>query len=50
MADNGLGIGMLVMGVGEIGALLHKQSESALAKPILIAVDQICPQSVDGDL
>jgi hypothetical protein len=50
MPRDGFGIGMLVMGVGEIGSLLYKESKSALAKTIFIAVDKVGSKSIDGNL
>ena len=50
MADDGLGIGMLVMGIGVDGSLTQQNTETIFAKTILITVDQVGTQPIDGDL
>jgi hypothetical protein len=41
MADDGFGVGMLVMGIGLHGSFIDHESEPALAKTLFIAVDQV---------
>ena len=50
MADDGLGVGVPVMGVLEDGALLVQVAEAALAEAIVDAARQVAAQLVDGDL
>ena len=50
VSNDSPGIGILIMSIGEMSALLHKELESALAKTIFITVDQIGSKSINGDL
>ncbi|WP_242475483.1 hypothetical protein [Thiohalocapsa halophila] len=49
MTDDGLGVGVLVMGVGVVDALLHQVGEAAVAEQVRIPVWQIAAQGVDGN-
>jgi hypothetical protein len=50
VADDGLGVGVLVVGVGVVDTLVHQVAEAAVAEQVCIAVGQIAAQGVDGDL
>jgi len=50
VADDGLGVGVLVVGVGVVHALVHQVAEAAVTEQVCIAPGQIAAQGVDGNL
>lgn len=50
VADNGFGVGILIVGIGVIDALSQQVVKSSLAKTGAVAVDQISTQAIDGNL
>ena len=50
MADDGLGIGVLVMRVLIMNTLFHQVTKTALAKPLGMAHRLVAAQLVHGDL
>jgi hypothetical protein len=50
MANNGLGIRVLVMSIGVVDTLTHQVAEPAIAEHMSIAPRQIATQRIDGNL
>ena len=50
VADDGLGVGVLVVGVGVVHALVHEIAEPAVTVQVGVAPGQIAAQRVDRDL
>jgi hypothetical protein len=50
VSNNGLGVGMGIVRIGKNHALVYKHPESAFAKDVRIAVEQISTQCIHSDL
>jgi len=50
MTDDRFRIGMLILGVGVNHTLLHQVTKTAFDKVILVAVQQVCSQTINRDL
>ena len=50
MADNGLGIGVSIMGVGIDCSVVQQIAKPTYTKSITVTAKQIAAQAIDGDL
>src|ERR1700733_11133883 len=49
MAGSGAGVGIVVVALGEVGAVLEKQAESALAEFVVVALQIVTAKLIDDD-
>ena len=49
MAGSGAGVGIIVIAVGEVGAMVEQQAESAIAELVAIALQIIAAKLVDDN-